>query len=413
MEPITRQTLEALDAQDPLAHYRDQFILPEGVIYLDGNSLGALPKATAQRVASLVTKEWGAGLIRSWNDADWIGAPARIGNKIARLIGAEAGEVIVADSTSVNIFKSVMAALSLDVGRNIILTERGNFPTDHYILQGIEALLPGRVEVRAVERSEIMAAIGDDTLLVVLTHVHYRSGEVFDMKGVSAQAHNVGALVLWDLCHSVGAMPVDLGAADVDFAVGCGYKFLNGGPGAPSFIFVAKRLQDKAVQPLTGWFGHSDPFAFEEDFRPARGIERFQVGTPAMLSMAALEVGVDVFEQVDMGAVREQSLHLGSCFIQLMEQRCSGLGFELVCPREEAVRGSQVAFRHEKGYPIMRALIERGVIGDFRAPDVMRFGMTPLYLRYVDILDAVEILSDVMATSQWQKPEYNIKQGVT
>lgn len=412
MTQITRSMLEDLDARDPLAYFKDKFDLPDGVIYFDGNSLGALPKATTVRLEKVVAREWGEGLIRSWNDADWIGAPQRIGDKIAGLVGAEAGEVIVADSTSVNIFKLVLAALSLNPDRGTIIAERGNFPTDHYILQGIESLLPDRIKVVALERNEIEAAVDHDTLLVALTHVHYRTGEMFDMDALTGMAHDRGAMVLWDLCHSAGAVCVDLAKAQADFAVGCGYKFLNGGPGAPSFAYVARRHQAGAVQPLTGWFGHADPFDFAEEFTPASGIERFQVGTPAMLSLAALEEGVDVFASVDMADVEAKSLKMSSLFVDLIGQHCPGAGFELVLPLAKR-RGSQVAFRHEHGYPIMRALIERGVIGDFRAPDVMRFGFAPLYIGFADLWDAAVILGDIMKTGIWQEPDYSIRLGVT
>ncbi len=413
MTDLTRESLQELDANDPLASFRDQFHLPKGVIYLDGNSLGPLPKATVTRMRDVIADEWGEGLIRSWNTADWVNAPRRIGQKIAKLIGADADEVIVSDSTSVNFFKLVTAALHLDPERKVILTERGNFPTDHYVLQGIQEFLGDRVKLVALDRSKITEAIDGNTLLVALTHVHYKTGEMFDMAGVTALAHENGAYVLWDLCHSAGAMPVDLNGCKADLAVGCGYKYLNGGPGAPAFVFVARRHQPTVHQPLTGWFGHKSPFAFNEEYDAAPGIDQFQVGTPSILGLSALEASIDIFEAVNLREIRKKSLALSNAFTQLVEQKCADDGFKLASPRDDEKRGSQISFCHPAGYQIMQALIDQGVIGDFRAPNIVRFGFAPLYLTFMDIWNATEILKEIMTTGKWQEPAYSVRQSVT
>lgn len=400
------------DAADPLRSLRARFALPEGVIYLDGNSLGALPAATPARVADAVGEEWGQDLIRSWNSRDWIGAPARVGAKIAALIGAKPHEVVVADSTSVNLFKLLVAALRHQRGRRTILSEPGNFPTDLYVAGGAAGLIDGaRVEVRPA--GEIAGAIDQDTAVVMLTHVHYKTGAKHDMAAITARAHEMGALMLWDLSHSAGAVEVDLNAACADLAVGCGYKYLNGGPGAPAFLFVAERLQDLLSSPLTGWMGHAEPFAFGDDYRPAHGIGRFLCGTPSVLATLALEVGVDLFAQTDMAALAAKGQALCDAFIALMEDRCAGFGLELVTPRDPAARGSHVSFAHPNAYPIMQAMIERGVIGDFRAPDVLRCGFTPLYLGFEDVWRAVETIHDILATEAWRDERHQTRSRVT
>jgi kynureninase len=391
----------AADDADPLRGFRDHFTLPDGVIYLDGNSLGAPPRATLGRVDAAITHAWGEGLIRSWNDADWIGAPTRIGGKIARLIGAGPGEVVAADSTSVNLFKLLAAGVRARPGRPVILTETGNFPTDLYIAQGVAASLPG-VEVRAVARAAVAEAIGADVAVVMLTHVHYKSAERWDMAAITARAHAAGALVLWDLSHSAGAIEVDLRACDADLAVGCGYKFLNGGPGAPAFLFVAERLQARLQSPLSGWMGHAAAFDFSDDYRPAAGVARFLCGTPAVLGLTALEVGVDIALAADMDVVSRKSAALWALFAGLVEEGLSGYGLELISPRDPAARGSHISFTHPEGYRIMQALIARGVIGDFRDPDVLRFGLTPLYLGSEDVWRAVDILREVMRGEAWR-----------
>ena len=411
MPRITREALAALDAADPLASFRDRFVLPDGLIYLDGNSLGPVPKATPARVAEVVAHEWGSSLIRAWTDHGWILAPARIGEKIGRLIGAAPGSTIVADSTSINLFKLLAAALEARPGRPIILTETGNFPTDLYMAQGLTALLGRGHALRVVD--DPLRALGPDVAVLMLTHVNYRSGAMHDMAAITRAAHAAGALVLWDLSHSVGAVPLQLAADDVDLAVGCGYKFLNGGPGAPAFLSVAPRLQAGLRLPLTGWLGHAEPFAFDPAYRPAEGVARAVVGTPPILSLAALEVGIDLMLQAPMAELREKSVRLADLFLTLVQQECAGDGFASLTPADASRRGSQVSFAHPDGYAIMQALIERGVIGDFRAPNVLRFGFAPAFLRYVDVWDAAMILRDVMQTGEWRDARFQQRQAVT
>jgi kynureninase len=411
--PITCAELEALDRADPLAQFRDEFALPDGVVYLDGNSLGALPRATPGRVAAVIEREWGGGLIRSWNDAGWIGLPERVGDKIGQLLGAPPGTVIAADSTSVNLFKLLAVAVGLRPQRRVILSEAGNFPTDLYIAEGLIALLGRDHVLQSVPADGIVAALGPDVAVVMLTHVNYRTGAMHDMAALTAAAHEAGALVLWDLAHSAGGVPVDLAAAEADLAVGCGYKFLNGGPGAPAFLYVAERLQAEARFPLTGWLGHADPFAFHPNYAPARGIARAVVGTPSILAMAALEVGVDIALRAPMAQVRAKSLHQAGVMMDLVAQLCPGAALELVTPTDPASRGSQVSFRHPQAYAVMQALIERGVIGDFRTPDILRFGITPLTLRYADLWDAVAVLRDVLDTEAWRDQRFQTRNRVT
>jgi kynureninase len=410
---LTRDALAARDAKDPLAHFRDAFNLPDGVIYLDGNSLGPLPKATAGRLADVTAREWGEDLICSWNVNGWIDMPRRVGDKIARLIGAGDGEVIVADSTSVNLFKLLAAALRLRPDRRTILSETNNFPTDLYVAQGLIDLLDGGHKLHLVAAEDVAGAVDERVAVAMLTHVDYRTGHCHDMAAVTAAVQSHGALMLWDLSHSAGAVPLDLAACGVDLAVGCGYKYLNGGPGAPAFLFVARRLQGDIASPLTGWMGHASPFAFDPGYRPADGIARTLCGTPAILGLAALETGVDVSLAADMALVRQKSIALSDAFIDLVEQDCAGYGISIASPREAGRRGSQVAIRHPYGYPIMQALIDRGVIGDFRAPDIMRFGMAPLYLRHVDMWDAVAALRDIMAAGAWDQPRFHARAAVT
>jgi kynureninase len=400
-----------LDAKDELAPFRDRFALPDGVIYLDGNSLGPVPAATPGRIAELISREWGQCLIRAWTMHGWIDLALRVGEKIGRLIGAAPGSTVVADSTSVNLFKLLAGALALRPDRKVVLTEQGNFPTDLYIAQGLAELLGQGHELRAAD--DPVAALNHDVAVLMLTQVNYRTGALQDMAAVTRVAHDVGALVLWDLSHSVGAVPLQLAADDVDLAVGCGYKYLNGGPGAPAFLTVAPRLQASFRSPLTGWLGHAAPFAFAPDYRPADGIARMVVGTPPILSLVALEVGVDLMAEASIAVVRAKSLDLTDLFIALMEPLCEEYGFRLLTPREPARRGSQVAFAHPSGYAIMQALIERGVVGDFRAPDVLRFGLAPLYVRHTDIWHAVEALRDVMGGDAWRMPRFQARLVVT
>jgi kynureninase len=408
---VTREALAVQDAADTLASFRDRFVLPDGVIYLDGNSLGPVPKATPERLADVVAREWGESLIRAWTEHGWIDTPVRVGEKIGRLIGAAPGSTVVADSTSVNLFKLLAAALDARPGRPVILTETGNFPTDLYMAQGLVALLGRGHSLRAVENP--LHALGPDVAVLMLTHVNYRSGAMHDMAAVTRAAHTAGALALWDLSHSVGAVPLQLAADDVDLAVGCGYKFLNGGPGAPAFLSVAPRLQAGLRLPLTGWLGHAEPFAFDPVYRPAEGIARAVVGTPPVLSLAALEVGVDLMLQAPMDELRAKSLRLGDLFLALVAQECADDGFVPLTPADAPRRGSQVSFAHPDGCAIMQALIERGVIGDFRAPDVLRFGLAPLYVRYVDVWDAVGVLRDVMRIGSWRDSRFHTQRSVT
>ena len=398
----TLETARALDAADRLRGFRSRFVLPPGVIYLDGNSLGPMPLAARAKLAEVAEREWGEGLIRSWNDADWIGAPERVGAKIARLIGAAPGEVVVADSTSVNLFKLLVAALRARPDRRVVLTETGNFPTDLYVAGGA-AGVASDTSVRAVDPADVQGAIDGDTAVVMLTHVHYKSAARRDMATLTAAAHAAGALILWDLSHSAGAIEVDLNACDADLAVGCGYKFLNGGPGAPAFLYVADRLQETLASPLTGWMGHAAPFDFVDDYRPAAGVKRFLCGTPPILGLATLEAGVDLALEVAPADLAAKSAELWDFFHDLMEARLAGQGFSLATPADPAVRGSHISYGHPMGYAIMQALIARGVIGDFREPDVVRFGLTPLYLGFEDLWRAVEILAQIMSAQAWRE----------
>jgi len=411
---ISRRDCEAMDARDPLRAQRDKFTLPEGVIYLDGNSLGALPRALPERMRQAIEQEWGHGLVRSWNAAGWYTMPRDAGDKIARLIGAEPGEVIVCDSISVNLFKLLAAALRARPGRKVIVSERASFPTDAYITQSVAQWLgaearfavPGRIAAAIREAGEALAA-------VQLTHVNYRTGRRYDMARITRQAHEQGALMLWDLAHSAGAMPLEVGNWGVDLAVGRGYKYLNGGPGAPAFAYVARRHQAALEQPLTGWHGHAAPFEFAPEYVAAPGIERLLAGTVPQLSLIALDCALDAFDGVDMKQVRAKSEAMGELFIALLEQHLPGEGFALASPRAAAERGSQVSFAHPESYAIMQALISRGVIGDFRAPDVLRFGFAVLYLRYVDLYDAVTRLAEVMRKRAWDRAEFKSRKTVT
>jgi kynureninase len=398
------------DAQDPVADLREQFDLPPGVIYLDGNSLGARPKAALTRAQHVIAQEWGHDLIRSWNSAGWFDLPKRLGDRLAPLIGAADGEVVVTDTTSVNLFKALAAALlmqasdPLSAGRRVIVTERSNFPTDIYMAQGLTSWLDRGYSIKLVDGiDELPAAIDADTAVVMLTHVNYRTGHQHDMRATSALAHAAGALIVWDLAHSAGALPVALEADGADLAVGCTYKYLNGGPGSPAFIWVPRKHQARFQQPLSGWWGHAAPFDMAPGFAPTDGIGRALCGTQPIVSLAMVECGLDVFAQTSMAAVRDKSLALTDLFIELVEQRCGQHPLGLVTPREHARRGSQVSFTHPHGYAVMSALIARGVIGDYREPAIMRFGFTPLYTSFTDVWDAVEILRDIL-----DRQDYNV-----
>ena len=408
---LTRDALAQFDTQDPLAHCRERFILPDGVIYLDGNSLGVCPKSVPARMRLAIEKEWAQGLIRSWNDADWYLAPQRTGQKIAGLVGADADEVIVADSISVNLFKVLVAALRMRPERRLILSERGNFPTDVYISQGVAELMD--IQLECLEPEQILEAIDERVAVVQLTHVNYKTGRLYDMQAITRRAHEKGALVLWDLAHTAGAMPCALNACEVDFAVGCGYKYLNGSPGAPAFVFVARRHQEAVRQPLTGWHGHAQPFDFTHDYQAGKGMDRMLVGTAPQMGVLALEEALKAFDGVDLHQLRNKSVRMTDLFIRLAEQELASHGFGLASPRESAQRGSQVALTHPQGYAIMQALIARGVIGDFRAPDILRFGFAVLYLRFVDVWDAITALKNIMDTQAWRAPEFMARKAVT
>jgi kynureninase len=419
------QDCREMDAQDPLRRLRGLFTLPDGLIYLDGNSLGVLPKAAHQRVAQAINDEWGQGLIRSWNSAGWFELPQRLGDKIAQLVGAGPGEVVATDSTSINLYKVLSAALRIAhekaPHRKVVVSERSNFPTDLYIAQ---ALCKERgLKLRLIDDDRVEAALGAETAVLMLTHVNYRTGAMHDMTAVTQATHRAGALAVWDLAHSAGAVPVDLHGADADFAIGCGYKYLNGGPGAPAFVWVHPRHLNRFEQPLAGWWGHAAPFEFTPEYRPASGIARYLCGTQPILSMAALECGLDTVLATQplggMAALRAKSLALTDLFILLVEERCAGHGLGLATPREHARRGSQVCLtRSEGAYAIVQALIARGVIGDYRAgdamqPDILRFGFTPLYIGFEDAWQAVEHLKRVLDSGEWQRPEFNQKHAVT
>ncbi len=399
---ITRADCEARDRQDPLRPLRERFDLPAGLIYLDGNSLGARPKAALARAQDVVAREWGQDLIKSWNTAGWFDLPKRLGNRLAPLIGAGEDEVVVTDTTSLNLFKALAAALQIqaagpNAGRRTIVTERSNFPTDIYMAEGLTRWLERGYRVRLVDSvDEIADAVDDDCAVLMLTHVNYRTGYQHDMAALTRHAHAKGALAVWDLAHSAGAVPVDLQGAEADFAVGCTYKYLNGGPGAPAFIWVPRRHQAAFSHPLTGWWSHAKPFAMAHGFAATDGIGRALCGTQPVLSLALVECGLEVFEQTSMAAIREKSLALTDLFIELVEATCAGHPLGLVTPREHARRGSQASFTHPHGYAVMAALIARGVIGDYREPEIMRFGFTPLYTGYADVWDAVAILKDIL-----------------
>ncbi|GGH46497.1 kynureninase [Frigidibacter albus] len=390
---------------------RALFDLPEGMIYLDGNSLGPLPRTAAARVGRTVTEEWGKMLITGWNRAGWMDQPARIGDRIARLIGAPAGSVVMGDTLSIKVYQALASALELNPGRRVVLSDIGNFPSDLYIAEGLLRTLGEAYTLRTVAPEDVAAAIDDTVAVLLLTEVDYRTGRRHDMAALTALAHEAGALTVWDLAHSAGAVPLDLVGAGADFAVGCTYKYLNSGPGGPAFIYVSEALADRARPALSGWLGHEAPFAFDPRYRPGRGIERMRVGTPPILQLAALEAALDVWDIADIHDIRAKSIELSEAFIAAVEAACPTL--TLASPRDPIQRGSQVSFRHPEGYAIMQALIARGVIGDFRAPDILRFGLTPLYIGLPEVLRAAEILAEIMAGDLWDRPEYKARARVT
>lgn len=409
---LSRELMEEEDRRDPLLRLRARFHLPPGMLYFDGNSLGPLPKKSKERLLRVIDREWGEDLVRSWNVHRWMDGPRTVGRKIARLVGAESDEVVVTDSVSVNLFKLLSAALDLRPGRSVILSEDRQFPTDLYMAQGLTQLR-NDVRLRTVERSKLTLALDEDVAVLCLTHVDYRSGQMHDMAAMTRAAHERGALVLWDLSHSTGALPVDLNGCYVDLAVGCGYKFLNGGPGAPAFLYVARRWLHQARTPLTGWLGHRSPFAFDPTYRPAGGIERFRCGTPPILSLAALDAALDLYDDVDLEIVRRKSRSLGDTFLTLVGQQLGGSELEVACPEDSEQRGSQVSFRHPQAYEVMQALIDRGVVGDFREPDILRFGLGPLYTSHVDIWDAVQVMRQVLKSRAWDTQRFRVRNPVT
>jgi kynureninase len=415
---ITREHCETLDLNDPLRHARERFSLPDGLIYLDGNSLGALPRVAGERLANAINDEWGQGLIRSWNDRGWVDLAQRVGAQIAPLIGAQTNEVIVADSTSINLFKLLAGVLALpeiadNARRRIILSERDNFPSDLYIAEGLNALLGHRYKLKWVEEGELATNFSDEVAVALITQANYRTGKLHDMAALNAQAKKSATHIIWDLSHSAGAMPVALNADGASLAIGCGYKYFNGGPGAPAYIYVASAMQTQFATPLTGWFGHAAPFAFAAEYQPAPNMARFLCGTPSILATLALETGIATFADIALADIRKKSLALSDLFWQLMGTHCHDFGFSCVSPRAHNVRASHLSFTHESAYPIMQALIDRAVIGDFRQPNLLRFGFTPLYLRYTDMWDAVMIVREVMLSNAWQAPKYQRRHTVT
>ena len=404
---MTRDDARALDRADPLAGFRDRFALPEGVIYLDGNSLGALPRAVPGALADTAERQWGDRLIRSWNEG-WIDAPQRLGARIAPLIGAAADEVIVGDTTSTHLFKAIVAALRHDPTRRTVVSEAGNFPTDLHIAEGAVGCVEG-ARLKVVPRDHLAAALDDDTAVLLLTHVHYKTAERFDLAAWTARAQAAGALMLWDFSHSVGAVPIDVTAANVDLAVGCTYKYLNGGPGAPAFLYVARRWQERLLNPVSGWMGHAEPFAFQDGYRPAPGMRRWLVGTPSILAMASLEAALALWTEVDLPALTAKSAAL----FDILAEAGATAGLACVSPADPAQRGSHISFRHDHAYALTQALIARGVIGDFRDPDVLRLGLTPLYLSHEDVWTAGQHLREVIATEEWRDPRFAERSAVT
>ncbi|MBB3458905.1 kynureninase [Rhizobium sp. BK313] len=406
--------VEAMDAADPLRPFRSRFALPEGVIYLDGNSLGAASHDVFSELQQAATEEWGNGLIRSWNSAGWFHLPLELGDRIGRLIGAAHGQTVVTDSTSINIYKALHAALAMRSGRSVIVAEGDSFPTDLYMAEGVASTRPGvTLRLEGKDADNIEDLIDDQVAVVLVNHVNYKSAELRDMAALTRRIHEAGALVIWDLCHSAGALPVDLDGANADFAVGCTYKYLNGGPGSPAFIYAAYRHHTSIIQPLSGWWGHARPFAFEQNFAGGEGIKRFLCGTQPILSLRALKGVLGVWDEVDMSALRRKSVALTDLFIQLVEAKCGQYGVILETTRNSERRGSQVSFAHSNSYEVMQALIERGVIGDFRAPATLRFGFTPLYVGYRDVWHAAEVLEEILSSGSWKEARFAVRSTVT
>ena len=408
----TREECQTLDLEDDLAPLRNEFLLNYDEIYLDGNSLGPVSRGVSSRVNDVVDNEWGKQLVRGWDGAGWMAMPTRLGDRIAILIGAHSGEVVVADTLTIALAKLIGGALKLRPERHVLVTDMDNFHSDLYIAHAMAASAGRPITVKTVDRGSLDSALTEDVALVMLTHVDFRNGEMLDLNGITEKVHDAGALMLWDFAHSTGAVPLNVEEAQVDFAAGCGYKYLNGGPGAPAYMYVRASWQGVIENPLPGWLGHARPFDFEPEFEPAKGVQSFVTSSPSILALSALDGALDVFDQTSMSAIRAKSLHLTDLFMELVEAKLPGV-FEIVTPREYDRRGSQVSMRHDESYGIIQALIERGVIGDFRAPDIARFGFTPLYLRYVDVYDAAEILGEVMASEAHRDPKFATRNAVT
>lgn len=399
---------KALDDADPLAPFKDAFFIPEGMIYLDGNSLGAMPKAALATVTEATRQEWAADLITSWNTAGWFDLPTTYGDRLAPLIGADKGEVVICDSTSINLYKALFAGLALRPDRHVILAEKSSFPTDLYMVEGV---LAARKGTKMALADDLLAAIDDKVAVVLLNHVDYRTGKLAEAEKITARAHECGAVVIWDLCHSAGVLPVGLNAAGADLAIGCTYKYLNGGPGAPAFLYCAKRHLPAVRQPLSGWWGHAHPFAFDTAFTAEPGIRKFLCGTQPILSFRALDPALDLITSVDITTLRAKSMSLTNLFIERVEADVPALA--LAAPRDAHMRGSQVSFTHPQAYPIVQALIEHGVVGDFRMPNVLRFGFSPLYITHSDVVRAVGILRDIMQNDTWAAPRFQARNAVT
>jgi kynureninase len=415
---ITLEQCQQWDASDTLASLKNQFELPQGIIYLDGNSLGAKPKQAAERAQAVINQQWGTDLINSWNKAGWWDLPVRLGNKIGRLIGAQENETVVTDTTSLNLFKVLAAAVHIqqnnDNSRKVIIAERDSFPTDIYMIEGFMALINQGYQLHLIDTpADLATCINQHTAVVVLSHINYRTGYLHDMAAINELVHAHGALLIWDLCHSIGAVPIDLNGSNSDFAIGCTYKYLNGGPGAPAMLWVHQRYQTAFSQPLSGWWGHAKPFDMAVNYTPADNIRRYLCGTQPIVSMSLIESGVDIFLQTDMHALRRKSLQLTDLLIALTEQECAGFDLTLITPREHAHRGSHVSLRHPHGYAVVQALIARGVIGDYREPEVIRLGVTPLYLSHIDIWHAVQHLKQVLLNQEWAQPQFHTRGQVT
>ena len=414
MNKIKLADFKHLDKQDPLSRYREEFFLPKNTIYFDGNSLGPVPTKTIKNLNKTINEEWGKDLINSWNKANWINLPQTLGDKIAPLLGAKSGEVVVVDSTSLNLFKVLTSALRLNKNRKKVVSESTNFPSDLYILEGVNGMLNNHYECQLIDDDiNFEKYIDSSTAVVMLSHINYKTGRISDMKKITDYAHQQGALVVWDLSHSVGVIPMDLHNIGVDFAVGCTYKHLNGGPGAPGFLYVHSDLIEIVSQPLSGWLGHSDPFAFETKYTPANNINKFICGTPSILSYKAVESALDIFDEISLEQVREKSIQLSELFIKLIQQECGDFGFELFSPIDAALRGSQISYKHENAYPIMQSLISRGIIGDYREPNILRFGISPLYMRYEDVWSAIICLKNIMQSNEWDSSNFKIRNYVT